>query len=265
MAQPQDPQHNGLEVLVIGDEPSARNAVRILLGSAGCRCTIVSSLQEALSLIEKKGFDAIVLDPQSSGLQAGEAITRIGEIHPHLLERIVVITDEAGNSVVQNLVDRYACLPVQRKCLVQQLWAGVQSLLRPQPVLSRLSHTARLIFDSFQAPPCAGVRNAQSRSRHLLYAAGTLRVDLWIETQAGPDRVALTGQILDAATPDRAFSSVPVALLGCKGSVAETKANEFGEFHLEFSFEPRVNLDIKIGPTYLVTLSLPKDSLRIIA
>jgi|SRR5690348_1790243 len=265
MAQPQGPQPNALDILIIGEEPTARSAVRILLGSAGCRCTIVSNLQEGLSIIGQKGFDAIVLDPQSANLQAGEAITQIGEIHPHLLERIVVITDEAGDSVVQNLVDRYSCLPVQRKYLVQQLWASVQSLLRPQALLSRLSHPARLVFDSFQAPLCAGVRNAQSRSRHLLYAAGTLRVDLWIEPQAGPDRVTLTGQILDAATPDRSFSSVPVALQGCKGSVADTKTNEFGEFHLDFSFDPRVNLDIKIGPTYLVTLSLRKDSPRIVA
>lgn len=265
MAQPQGPQqHNALDVLVIGEEPTARNSVRILLGSVGCRCTIVSSLPEALSLIGQKSFDAIVLDPQRASSQAGQAIARIGEIHPHLLERIVVITDEAGDSEVQNLIDRYSCLPVQRKNLVQQLWAGVQSLLRPQGVLSRLSHTARLIFDSFQDPLCAGVRNAQSRSRHLLYAAGTLRVDLCIEPQAGSDRVALTGQILDAATPDRSFSRVSVTLHG-KGPVGDTTTNEFGEFHLDFSFERSVNLDMKISPTYLVTVSLPKASPRIIA
>jgi CheY-like chemotaxis protein len=257
VVQPQTPPYN---VLVVGEELTARNVVRILLGSEGCRCTIVSNLQEGLTLIAHKNFDAIVFDAQNPRVQAEQLIRQLGEIHSHLLQRIVVITDEGNDSEVQNLIARYSFVPVQRKGLVQQLWAGVESLMRAPAAVSRLSQKARLIFDTFQDALCAGVRNAPVRSRHLLYAAGTLQVDLWIEPRAGSDHVTVTGQILDTALPDRRYSSVPIALQGCDGVVANTTSNEFGEFHLDFDFEPGVSLDIKMNPTSLVTLSLPKNS-----
>lgn len=69
--------------------------------------------------------------------------------------------------------------------------------------------------------------------------------------------MALMGQILDAAKPDRSFARVPVAAQGWKSLVTNTTTNEFGEFHLDFNFEPSVSLDMRIGPTYLLKVSLP--------
>ena len=69
--------------------------------------------------------------------------------------------------------------------------------------------------------------------------------------------MALAGQILDSAKPDRRFDGVPVTLQGWKGPVAQATAGEFGEFHLDFNFESNVSLEIKIAETNCITVSLP--------
>jgi len=59
-------------------------------------------------------------------------------------------------------------------------------------------------------------------------------VDLLIEVEAGSNRLALVGQILDSARPDRRFDGVPVTLQGWKGSVAQTTGEEVRRVPLGF-------------------------------
>lgn len=245
------------KILIVGEEPLARDDMRILLGSAGFECAVASSVQETLATMEQKKFDAVVLDPQSSSLQAAEVISRINEFHPNLLERVVIITDEDSDSAIRHLADCYSIPCVQRKFLMQQLWGTLESLFRLEVVFQDVTHVARLISDSFRDPLPAGVRGLHKGTRRLLYAAGSLRVDLLIEPEAGSSRLALAGQVLDSAKPDRKFDGIPVTLQGWKGPVAQATAEEFGEFHFDFSFESNVSLEIRIAETNCITVPLP--------
>jgi len=244
-------------ILIVGEEPLARDDIRILLGSAGCECTVASSVEQTLATMEQKKFDAVVLDPQSASSQAAEIISRINEFHPDLIKRVVIITDENRDSEIKDLAERYAILRVQRKFLLQQLLGSLEALFRPEALFPDATRVARVISDSLRDPLPAGVRGLQDRSRRLLYAAGSLRVDLLIEPDAGSHRLALAGQILDSAKPDRRFDGVPVTLKGWRGSVAQVNAGEFGEFHLDFRFETNVSLEIKIAETNCITVPLP--------
>jgi hypothetical protein len=199
----------------------------------------------------------VVLGPQSSSSQATEVISKIKEFHPNLLKRVVIIIDEDRDSQIKDLAERYSLLHVQRKFLLQQLWGSLESLFRPEVMLQDVTHVARLMSDSFRDALPIGVRGLHDGSRGLLYAAGSLRVDLLIEPGASSNRLALTGQILDSAKPDRRFCGVPVTLRGWKGPVAQAAAEEFGEFRLEFNFESNVSLEIKIDETNCITVPLP--------
>jgi DNA-binding NtrC family response regulator len=126
----------GLErkkVLIIEEEPSARDDMRILLGSSGCECIVASNFQQPLATMDLRQFDAIVLDPQSSGSRATDVISRINEFHPDLLRRVVLITEEGRNSVVGDLAERYSLPRVQRKYVLQQLWGYLESMFRVRP------------------------------------------------------------------------------------------------------------------------------------
>jgi len=99
-----------------------------------------------------KKFDAVVLDPQSSSLQAAEIISRINQFKPNLLKHAVIITDEESDSEVKDLAERYSIPHVQRKFLLQQLWGSLEALLRPGAVFQDVTHVACLISDSLRDP-----------------------------------------------------------------------------------------------------------------
>jgi DNA-binding response OmpR family regulator len=224
--------------LIVAEGALASDDMRILLGSAGCECTVASNVQEGLATMEHGNFDAVVLDPQSSSSQAAEAISKISEFRPNLLKHVAMITDEDGDSEIKDLAERNSILHVQRKFLLQQLCGSLEALLRPDVVSQGVTNVARLISDSFRDPLPAGV-------------------DFLIEPDAGSRCLALAGQILDSAKPDRRFDGVPVTLQGWKGPVAQANAGEFGEFHLDFNFESNVSLEIKIAETNCITVPLP--------
>jgi hypothetical protein len=184
-------------------------------------------------------------------------VSQIYEFRPNLLEQTIVITDEGSDSEIRELFKRHAFTEVQRKFLLQQLWAGLESLSRPEAVFQNVEQGARLISDSFREPLQAGVRGSNDRSRRLLYESGRLRVDLLVEPEEGSNRVALAGQILDSANPDRRFDGVPVTVRGWKGFVTQATTGEFGEFQLNFNFESNVGLEIRIGETQEITIPLP--------
>src|SRR5260370_39002539 len=95
-------------ILIVGAEPSARDDMRILLGSAGFECAVASNVQETLATMERKTFDAVVLDPRSSSSQAAQVNSRINEFHPNLLRHALIITDEDDDSKIKDLEERYS-------------------------------------------------------------------------------------------------------------------------------------------------------------
>ncbi len=121
-------------ILIVGAEPSARDDMRILLGSAGFECAVASNVQETLATMERKTFDAVVLDPRSSSSQAAQVISRINEFHPNLLRHAVIITDEDDDSKIKDLAERYSIPHVHRKSLLQQLCGSLEALFRPEAV-----------------------------------------------------------------------------------------------------------------------------------
>jgi CheY-like chemotaxis protein len=244
-------------VLIVGKEPLTRDDIRILLGSKGCECTTAANSQQAVAAIEQKDFVAIILDAQSSDSPAREIILGIDENHPNLLERVLVITEEGGSPETRRLVEQYSLPHVERRLLVQQLWGSLEPLLY-SGAFRYAANVVRLIFDSFRDPLPAGLRASEARGRRVLYACGSLTVDLWIRPEEGSHRITIEGQILDMAKPGHRLENTAVALHGPKGPMAHATTNEFGEFHLDFEIQPKVVLKIEDDRARGLTISLPR-------
>ena len=93
---------------------------------------------------------------------------------------------------------------------------------------------ATLLFDSFESPLPAGVRNLERATRHLSYRAGTLFIDVRIEEDAASGTTSLVGQLIESAdSPSVSLSELPVILRRGRSKVAETTTNRFGEFSFQ--------------------------------
>ena len=95
------------------------------------------------------------------------------------------------------------------------------------------SMLATLVFDSLQTSP-AGVRAGSGYSRHLLFSAHSMAIDLHIETASKAGWFLLAGQIADSSRPDQLPRPIVMSLVQGDTEISTFTTNEFGEFQCTF-------------------------------
>jgi hypothetical protein len=197
------------------------------------------------------------MDLHQTRTSAPQVLSALDKIGSSLRGRLLLITGERIDAQVSDLINRYSLPCVPRDRLFQELWGSLESLLRPSSLLQRVMQAARLVFDSFLQPLPDGIRTSQLPTRRLVYEAGGLMADLWIEPKTDSRRTALVGQLVDSAKPDRRLDRIPIVLSGQKGPIAFATTNEFGEFHFDFDFESMLTLEMEPNGYQWVSVELP--------
>lgn len=106
---------------------------------------------------------------------------------------------------------------------------------------------ASLVFDSLAQPLPAGVRSGGSDARQLVFDADGTMVHLAFDLRPHSKTVSLVGQVVDKSGPGMAPRQVTVMLWAETGHpLAQTSANEFGEFQLEAVANDRLRLSVEI-------------------
>jgi hypothetical protein len=125
---------------------------------------------------------------------------------------------------------------------------------------------ANLQFDSFSQPLPAGVRSGGSAGRQLVFDAETTMVDLVLELRPQSKTISLAGQVVDKSGTRVAPRRVSVILWTETAlPLAETSANEFGEFQLEFAAQDRLRISIEIAgrkPIRIPPINLTPEVMR---
>ncbi len=126
-------------VLVIEDEPSVRNLVYILLSALQCEGDVAYNGRQALAMIRRESFDAVLLDLRCSDVPADQVLSKIKEIRPNLVGRVLFITGQVSDPQTAALIERSCVPPVQETRLMQDLWERLRSVLGPAPPLNPAS------------------------------------------------------------------------------------------------------------------------------
>jgi hypothetical protein len=111
--------------------------------------------------------------------------------------------------------------------------AGTTTRQRQRLQWAGPSMLATLVFDSLQAAT-AGVRAGSGYSRHLLFAAHSMAIDLHIETASKAGWFLLAGQIADSSRPDQLPRPIEISLVQRDTEISAFRTNEFGEFQCTF-------------------------------
>jgi hypothetical protein len=129
---------------------------------------------------------------------------------------------------------------------------------RSHPFVSWASATlATLVFDSHRAAP-AGVRAAATFSRHVVFDAESLVIDLYIETASRDGWFVLAGQIVDRRDPARSVENIWLALVDDRQEISSFQTNQLGEFKCTFEFRRALKLLVYAGHN---VVSLPIEAL----
>src|ERR1700709_1462078 len=113
----------------------------------------------------------------------------------------------------------------------------------------------RLVLDTAQSPVNEGVRRRDVTSRHLLYQAEGLYLDLRSGRDPRGRQAVLVGQLADLGDPLCPVPQSPVLLMSEGEVLASTGTNRLGEFQM--TIEPR-------APRAAMRLSLPLAGERLV-
>lgn len=115
-------------VLVVDDEAVTRKVLELRLQSAGFLVECAVNASEALQRIERRDFDAIMLDLMLPDMNGPEVLERIRVTKPHMVPRVIVLSalDEVARrkfetpgvcAVLRKPVDHQTLIELVRVCV----------------------------------------------------------------------------------------------------------------------------------------------------
>ena len=135
---------------------------------------------------------------------------------------------------------------VAKSYLAQRSFAD--PVIGSNPIVAWASATlATLVFDSQQAAP-AGVRAAAAGfSRHLVFGAGSLVIDLHLDTAPRAGWFLMQGQVADRNRPDRPLENIWMSLVDERQEITTFRTNDLGEFRCAFDLRRTLKLMVYAG------------------
>jgi len=121
------------KILIVEDEPSIRNVLFVLLAGQGCEGDVATNTDQALSMIRRNRFDAVLLDLRSAKQSVEQMVSAITELRPSLVGRVLVITGEVSDTSTLEILARGAVPHVPCNRIMTDLWGRLQTLLSFAP------------------------------------------------------------------------------------------------------------------------------------
>jgi DNA-binding NtrC family response regulator len=259
MLQHADPEESSIRrrVLLISSKPSSGDMISEFLGAMGYTWSSTSAWN-ALAMLERETFDAILIDLVHPSIPVEEAVLKIKEIDAGLAHRLLLIGGSATDTSTAELVGRHNLVHVSQDDLADRLWKALQDVARQREhgLPSRYLQPARMIFDSMKSAPPQGLRSLSTSIRQFVYQHESITIDILLETAQGSGRLLLAGQVLSASSDVAAQAGLPVLLINEARTVARTTTDKFGEFNLEFESAESASLEIRLVERLWVSIPL---------
>lgn len=123
-------------ILVVDDESSIRQALRVTLGKIGFDVAEAATGEEALALVHREHYDAVLLDMNMPGMGGMAACREIRRLAPGLPILMVTIRDNQDDKVeaLESGADDYVTKPFHMRELTARVRAAIRrSHLRDNP------------------------------------------------------------------------------------------------------------------------------------
>ena len=125
------------KVLLIEDQPSIRNILYVLLAALKCDGDVAYSGQQALAMIARESFDAVLLDLRDSEIPTGEVIEKINAIRPSLIGRVLCITSEIADPKTLDMIENRCGSLASRGRVIQEFSTSLKALLAQPPAAEK--------------------------------------------------------------------------------------------------------------------------------
>jgi CheY-like chemotaxis protein len=153
-------KQSGYEILVAEDNPTNRKVLQKILERAGHRCTLVKDGHEALDLVERKSFDAIILDMNMPTIPGTDVARLYRLMHGHAADLPIIMfsanaTPEARQESLDAGANAFLAKPIQIDMFLGTLDRLVQQFHAIHPPLTKLknmSHSNAVLLTRANEP-----------------------------------------------------------------------------------------------------------------
>jgi DNA-binding NarL/FixJ family response regulator len=101
----------------------------VLLAGLGCEGDVATNSDQALSMIRRDRFDAVLVDLRTTHIPPDQMVTAITDLRPSLVGRVLVITGEVSDPKTLEMLARDAVPHIPRSRITSDLWGRLQALL----------------------------------------------------------------------------------------------------------------------------------------
>lgn len=116
-----------LRILVAEDDPAIQKLLSHVLQRSSHEVTVVDDGAQALEQLGRSEYDVILLDLMMPRVSGADVLAHIGEHHPELLSRVIVVS--AYTRLADSLIPS-ACSVVAKPFEIPQLMATIESCVR---------------------------------------------------------------------------------------------------------------------------------------
>lgn len=136
-------------ILIVDDESSIRHALRVTLGAMGFAVGEAGTGEEALALIARSRYDAVLLDMNMPGMGGMRACAAIRGAAPHTAIVMLTVRDDAEDKIdaLDAGADDYVTKPFHMRELAARVRAVVRRVDRARPDNAEETRQTGIVVD----------------------------------------------------------------------------------------------------------------------
>ncbi|NKE71161.1 ATP-binding protein [Candidatus Manganitrophus noduliformans] len=121
--------HQDRRALVVDDEPMVLEVCKTALEQIGFVVDAVHSGEAALEQLTKTSYDLLVADIRMPGMGGIQFLEQVGRVYPEILDRTILITGDAVNSVTSAFLNRTRITVLEKPFDLAELQHRAKSIL----------------------------------------------------------------------------------------------------------------------------------------
>jgi putative nucleotidyltransferase with HDIG domain len=141
--------HRAARILAVDDEPAACKLLSIILSPPAFRCSTASSGEEALAILQRERFDAVISDLHMPGIDGMELLVQVRQRYPHMAFLVTTgVNDvDVGVQAMHRGADDYLVKPLWESAVLVSLESALHKRQLEQQVENYRLHLEEMVAE----------------------------------------------------------------------------------------------------------------------
>jgi len=141
--------HQVLHVLVVDDEAAARKLLALILGPPAFQCITACNGEEALAILQRERFDAVISDLRMPDMGGMELLKQVRQSYPHVAFLVTTGVDEVevGVKAMRCGADDYLVKPLHEGAVLASLESALYKRQLEREVENYREHLEEMVAE----------------------------------------------------------------------------------------------------------------------